>query len=175
MTLFNRLPGFTKTPPGQERVILRRLPEILSLGHAAAGNSVIGWPACFSRRALKREIATQIMTVDIYGISLIVLHWTVVFTVAIGAFIVVVMKGPAYVADPYPLEDAEHPDRPGRRQPMADTDLLRQSAPASPFPATAGHGWPGWAVWPPALPAACWPRACASSPKANGQAWATCC
>ena len=52
------------------------------------------------------------MTVDIYGISLLVLHWTVVFTVAIGAFIVLVMKGPAYVADAYPLEDADQPDQP---------------------------------------------------------------
>jgi hypothetical protein len=30
------------------------------------------------------------------------------------ACIVVVMKGPAYVADPYPLEDSEYPDSPGR-------------------------------------------------------------
>jgi hypothetical protein len=32
-----------------------------------------------------------------------------VLTVAIGAFIVMVMKGPAYVADAYPLEDADQP------------------------------------------------------------------
>jgi hypothetical protein len=55
------------------------------------------------------EMATRITTVDIYLISLVILHWTVVFTVAIGAFIVMVMKGPAYVADAYPLSDADHP------------------------------------------------------------------
>ena len=38
-----------------------------------------------------------------------VLHWTVVLTVAIGAFIVLVMKGPAYVADAYPMDEAETP------------------------------------------------------------------
>jgi len=38
-----------------------------------------------------------------------VLHWTVVFTVAIGAFIVFVMKGPAYVADRYELPDEDAP------------------------------------------------------------------
>ena len=55
------------------------------------------------------EVATRITTVDIYLISLVIFHWTAVLTVAIGAFIVMVMKGPAYVADPYPLNDADRP------------------------------------------------------------------
>ena len=32
MNLFNRLPGFTRTPAGSERVVLRRLPRTLLLG-----------------------------------------------------------------------------------------------------------------------------------------------
>ena len=114
MTLFNRLPGFTKTPPGQERNILRLLPKILVIGTLLLAIPSLAARLFFSA-GTESEIATQIMTVDIYGISLIVLHWTVVFTVAIGAFIVVVMKGPAYVADPYPLEDSDYPDTPGQR------------------------------------------------------------
>jgi hypothetical protein len=114
MTLFNKLPGFIRTPPGQERKILRRLPLILVLG-----TLVLGIPSLAARvfisSGTQTEIATAIMTVDIYGMSLIVLHWTVVLTVAIAAFIVMVMKGPAYVADPYPLEDSERPDSPGQR------------------------------------------------------------
>jgi hypothetical protein len=35
--------------------------------------------------------------------------WTAVLTIAIGCFVVVVMKGPAYVADRYPLQDADEP------------------------------------------------------------------
>jgi hypothetical protein len=50
------------------------------------------------------------MAVDIWVVALIFLHWNIVLTVAIGAFIVMVMKGPAYVADAYPLEDAGAPD-----------------------------------------------------------------
>ena len=114
MTLFNKLPGFVRTPPGQERKILRLLPLILVLG-----TLLLGIPSLAARVLISSgseiEIATKVMTVDIYAISLIVLHWTVVLTVAIGAFIVMVMKGPAYVADPYPLEDAERPDNPGQR------------------------------------------------------------
>ena len=35
-------------------------------------------------------------------IGLVVLHWTLVLTLAIGCAIVIVRKGPAYVADAYP-------------------------------------------------------------------------
>ncbi|MBL8999316.1 MAG: hypothetical protein JNL44_18805, partial [Gemmatimonadetes bacterium] len=40
---------------------------------------------------------------------LVVLNWTVVLTLAIGAAIVWLMKGPAYIADAYALEDSENP------------------------------------------------------------------
>jgi hypothetical protein len=36
-----------------------------------------------------------------------VLHWTLVLTLALGCFIVRVMKGPAYVADAYAMPDDE--------------------------------------------------------------------
>ena len=52
--------------------------------------------------------------VDIYVTGVVVFHWTVVFTAAIGAFIVYVMKGPAYVADAYALVDADKPAGEGR-------------------------------------------------------------
>ena len=35
-------------------------------------------------------------------VGVVVFHWTLVLTVAIGCIVVMVMKGPAYVADPYP-------------------------------------------------------------------------
>ena len=37
--------------------------------------------------------------------GVVVLHWTLVLTLALGCFIVRVMKGPAYVADAYPCPD----------------------------------------------------------------------
>jgi hypothetical protein len=39
----------------------------------------------------------------------VLLHWTLVLTVAIGCVIVIVMKGPAYVADGYPPPGREPP------------------------------------------------------------------
>ena len=100
--LFKRLPGQVPTPAGAERVVLRGLPRILLIG-----TLLLALPPLAAR--LLTDMAPGLAMVDIYCVSLIVLHWTVVFTVGIGAFIVMVMKGPAYVADAYPLSDAERP------------------------------------------------------------------
>ena len=98
-----------------ERQILRRLPHLLWIGTllAAMGAGlmrVLPWSGSAA------EVATRITTVDIYLISLVILHWTVLFTVGICAFIVMVMKGPAYVADAYQLPDAERPAPEGTRR-----------------------------------------------------------
>ena len=113
MNAFNKLAGFTPTPPGLERLVLRRLPGGLLLG-----TLLIGLPALLARlfpwAGSEADVAVRILTIDLYAIAVVVLHWTIVFTIAIAAFIVMVMKGPAYVADAYPLEDAEEPDDAGR-------------------------------------------------------------
>jgi hypothetical protein len=54
-------------------------------------------------------VSKLITTVDIYTFSLLATLWTALFTFAIGAFTVMVMKGPAYVADAYPLIDSDAP------------------------------------------------------------------
>ena len=102
MNLFNRLPGFSPTPAGKERVVLRLLPRVFLLG-----SLLLAVPSLLARLIAGPEEALAIMTTDIYVISLIILHWTVVFTVGIAAFIIMMMKGPAYVADAYPLNEAE--------------------------------------------------------------------
>ncbi|PRD69380.1 hypothetical protein C6P61_07040 [Malikia spinosa] len=104
--LFNKLPGFQQTPAGAERVTLRRLPRI-----AWVGTLLLLLPSLLSRLAIWFEFSSEGPgmpgMVDIYVISLIILHWTVLLTVGIYAFIVLAMKGPAYVADPYPMNDAD--------------------------------------------------------------------
>jgi hypothetical protein len=115
MALFNILPGFQKSPPGLERRILRALPRVLWQGTALLGLLALAaqfWPWT----GHEAEVFTRITTLHIGLISLLVLHWTAVLTVAIGAFIVMVMKGPAYVADAYPLEDADSPSAGQRRR-----------------------------------------------------------
>jgi hypothetical protein len=47
--------------------------------------------------------------VDILAIATAVAVWTAVLTVAIACFVVMMMKGRAYVADAYELTDSERP------------------------------------------------------------------
>lgn len=102
MNLFNRLPGFTKTPAGQERTVLRWLP-----GVGLLGTLLLAIPSLLAWLIAGPEDALTVMTIDIYVIGLIILHWTVVLTVGLAAFIIMIMKGPAYVADAYTLLEAE--------------------------------------------------------------------
>ena len=94
--------------------MIRTLPMIFLLGTLllALPSLVVRF---FPWDGTDTEIATRIMSFDIYVISLVILHWTVVVTVGIAAFIIMVMKGPAYVADPYHLDESETPDAPLKR------------------------------------------------------------
>jgi hypothetical protein len=53
-----------------------------------------------------------LQTAKIVSFAIALTAVTAIFTVAIGCVIVWVMKGPAYVADPYPLQDSEEPANP---------------------------------------------------------------
>jgi hypothetical protein len=109
---FKKLPGFVKTPAGKERIILRWVPKVFLFG-----SLLIGLPSLIARfypwTLEPPDIPKAIMTIDIYVVGLMILFWTALFTVALGAFVVMVMKGPAYVADAYPLSDSDRPARRG--------------------------------------------------------------
>ena len=47
--------------------------------------------------------------IEIIAISSLITIWTAIFTVAIGAFVVFIMKGPVYTADSLELIDSEQP------------------------------------------------------------------
>ena len=105
MNLFNKLPGFVRSAPGREHFIWRRLPAILLWGTllpvALAGVNHVLAPAVPESGA--GNGAMLLWDYTIFGV--VVLHWTLVLTVALGCFVVRVMKGPAYVADAYPFPD----------------------------------------------------------------------
>lgn len=46
---------------------------------------------------------------ELYLIAGLIFFWTMLFTAALCAFIVYLMKGPAFVADAYYLEDSDLP------------------------------------------------------------------
>ena len=106
MNLFNKLHA-RREPPGLEWQILRKLPRVTLVG--------LMLPAALAIlvRILPPgpgvNLAKHIKSVDIFAIASAITFFTAVFTVAIGCIIVYIMKGPAYVADAYPLQ---HSDRP---------------------------------------------------------------
>ena len=90
--LLNKLPGYKTYPPGKERWILRQAPFWTLMGSL----SILG-------------VSGSSGFIDILVIATLICYWIAIFTIVIGAYIVVLMKGPAYVADAYPLEDADRP------------------------------------------------------------------
>jgi hypothetical protein len=108
MNLFNRLPGFERAPAGLEWALIRRLPLIASAGTAIPLLCLLAVRLA-AARASSDEAAKLAMTFEIALASVAILYWTIVFTVVLGCLIVVIAKGPAYVADAYPLPDADAP------------------------------------------------------------------
>jgi hypothetical protein len=105
---WKRLPGSRTEPAGQERTVLRKLPMILLAGTAACVSiSLLARLAWWGDKS--EDTLRALQMIDICVIAAVVLHWTVVLTVGIFCFIVFVMKGPAYVADGYPLPDKNSP------------------------------------------------------------------
>jgi hypothetical protein len=105
MNLFNKLPGFVQSAPGLEHLIWRRLPAILLWG------TLLPLMLAGANHALAPAVAASggsdgaLLLWDYTMAGVVALHWMLVLTVALGCFIVRVMKGPAYVADAYPLAD----------------------------------------------------------------------
>ncbi|MGB5334810.1 MAG: hypothetical protein WBN07_04265 [Woeseiaceae bacterium] len=94
-------------PPGLERAILRRLPKALLIGTAI--------PLCLSLlvrilpAADDMDPSKAVLSVDIFAFATTLTFWTAILTVAIGCVVVVIMKGPAYVADAYPVAHSSRP------------------------------------------------------------------
>jgi hypothetical protein len=101
MNWFKRLPGHHPAPAGLEWQLWCRLPAILAWGTALPGllAAALWWSApALTATAAERDAQTLLYAL----IGVVVLHWTLVLTLAIGCVVVMVMKGPAYVADAYP-------------------------------------------------------------------------
>ena len=108
MNLFNRLPGFERAPAGLEWALIRRLPLIALAGTALPMLGLLAVRLA-AARASSHAAAKLATTLEIALASVTILYWTIVFTVVLGCLIVVIAKGPAYVADAYPLPDADAP------------------------------------------------------------------
>lgn len=108
MTALRKLPGFRRAPVGLEWTVLRLLPVIALAGTVLPLVGALVAPTFLAGDPASAKLTT---TVQIVLTGVLVLHWTVVFTVALLCMIVLIAKGPAYVADAYPLIDSDRPAR----------------------------------------------------------------
>lgn len=97
MEYFNKLPGFIKTPSGREWILLKKLPLIFSICAALPTAAILF--IYFGNPVLNPE---QLKTIYLCLGVLFSISFFVGAT-AIGCIVVIIMKGPAYVADPYEL------------------------------------------------------------------------
>lgn len=97
-------------PPGWETTILNSLFRWFCWG-----SLFIVEPSIFARlidwNNKVINVEQTLIGIDIGVIAVLILYWTVLFTIGIGSAIIKVMKGNAYQADSYPLQDSERPQR----------------------------------------------------------------
>jgi hypothetical protein len=107
MQWLNKLPNSVRSPAGLEWTLWRKLPLITLVGTALPLALAVGlhW---FSSDTNPAE-ARWLQMADYVVAGVVIFHWTAVFTLAIGCAVVMLMKGPAYVAD---AMEVSHSDRP---------------------------------------------------------------
>jgi hypothetical protein len=100
-----------RSPPGLERVIWRKLPLAFGASVLIPLGLSVG-TRLFPPEGPEFLVSKTTATVDIFSFATGLTAVTAVATVAIGCIVVMIMKGPAYVADGYSLDAADQPAAP---------------------------------------------------------------
>lgn len=108
MNWFQKIPHSCRTASGLEWTLWKKLPIIALVGTALpllclAGVHLLGGEAPDPEKARWTQLMDYVMG------GMVVFHWSMVLTVGIGCVIVMVMKGPGYVADGYWLPHSDQP------------------------------------------------------------------
>lgn len=108
MRWLQKIPNSIRSASGLEWSLWRKLPHIALLGTLLPllGLGILyalSDPDASARAARNLQLARYVVG------AIILFHWSMVLTVAIGCLIVMVMKGPGYQADSYPLSHSDQP------------------------------------------------------------------
>ena len=102
MNWLKLLPPTRREPPGFEWFVLRSVPKLM-----VYGTSLFVIPFAILQYGIEPSSSSRLW--ELYFIAGLIFFWTMLFTAALCAFIVYLMKGPAFVADAYYLEDSDLP------------------------------------------------------------------
>ena len=108
MSWLNKLPNSIRSASGLEWKLWRKLPLIFLVGTALPLAAAVALHLLTDQTSAAQSRWLQTMDYVVAGV--VIFHWTAVATIAIGCVVVMLMKGPAYVADD-PME-VSHSDQP---------------------------------------------------------------
>ena len=108
MNWLKKLPNSRRTASGLEWTLWRKLPLIAAVG-TLLPLLVLGLVYLFNDPAAGAAQARWEQMVGYMVLGAILFHWSMVVTVAFGCVVVMIMKGPGYVADGLWVS---HSDRP---------------------------------------------------------------
>ena len=109
MDWLKKLPNSVRSPSGLEWKLWRKLPLILLVGTAVP--VLVALSLHLLNGQGKGEDARWLQTMDYVVAGVVLFHWTAVFTLAIGCVVVMLMKGPGYVADGMEVSHSDQPRR----------------------------------------------------------------
>jgi hypothetical protein len=123
MNWLQKLPHAPRAASGLEWTLWRKLPLIALLGTVLPLLG-LGLVHLLVDPEAGAAQARWLQMADYVALGVLIVHWTMVVTVGIGCIIVMVMKGPGYVADGY---NVSHSDRP-RETPQTDEEAAAARA-----------------------------------------------
>jgi hypothetical protein len=108
MNWLKKLPDTRRAASGLEWTLWRKLPLIAALGTVLpllvlALVYLLNDPAASAAQARWDQMAGYMV------LGAILFHWSMVLTLAFGCVIVMIMKGPGYVADGYRVSHSDQP------------------------------------------------------------------
>ena len=119
MQWLNKLPDSVRSATGWEWVLWRKLPLIFAAGTALPGVLLLLLHWLAADGALISAHHLQI--VDYVVLGVVLFHWAAVVTLAIGCLLVMLMKGPGYVADGFAVSHRDRPRTDAESEFVADT------------------------------------------------------
>lgn len=108
MNWLQKIPQSVRSASGLEWTLWKKLPLIGLVGTVLPLLCLLAMHF-FSDPQASAAQDRWLQLADYFVWAVLIFHWTMVITVAIGCVIVMIMKGPAYVADSYPVSHGDKP------------------------------------------------------------------
>ena len=107
MAWLNKLPDSIRSASGMEWTLWRKLPLIWLVGTLLPVSAAVALHV-FTNQENDAQVR-WLQTMDYVVAGVVIFHWTAMLTIAIGCVVVMLMKGPGYVADAL---EVSHSDKP---------------------------------------------------------------